>query len=127
MIGNYNLSTFSINTVHVYKNGQLYVVTVEENGIVAKLAEFNQDHFCKRTEGITPIKDESFTVFLNQNFDVLTEKLGQPHTDVGSGFLIPSYITETAKLVSFTLEDTLITSVTVRDLFSGDILISLNS
>ena len=127
MIDNICLPAFSINTIHVYESGQHYTVVIEENGTVTKLAEFDKGRFCRRTKGLTPINDESFAVFLDQNLDVLTEKLGQPHTDVGSGFLIPAYITKTAKLVSFSLEDTLITSVTVRDLFSGEILTSLNS
>lgn len=59
---------------------------------------------------------------MNVNFNELTEELGQPHVDVGSGFYIPAYVTEDANLVCFELENELVIEVIQLDLFTNKIV-----
>jgi hypothetical protein len=59
---------------------------------------------------------------LNVNFNELTEEIGQPHVDVGSGFYIPAYVTEDANLVCFELENELVIEVIQLDLFTNKIV-----
>lgn len=59
---------------------------------------------------------------MNVNFNELTEEIGQPHVDVGSGFYIPAYVTEDANLVCFELENELVIEVIQLDLFTNKIV-----
>lgn len=59
---------------------------------------------------------------MNVNFNELTEEIGQPHVDVGSGFYIPAYVTEDANLVCFELENELVIEVIQLDLFINKIV-----
>lgn len=59
---------------------------------------------------------------MNVNFNELTEEIGQPHVDVGSGFYITAYVTEDANLVCFELENELVIEVIQLDLFTNKIV-----
>lgn len=59
---------------------------------------------------------------MNVNFNELTEEIGQPHVDVGSGFYIPAYVTEDANLVCFELENEIVIEVIQLDLFTNKIV-----
>ena len=59
---------------------------------------------------------------MNVNFNELTEEIGQPHVDVGSGFYIPAYVTEDANLVCFELENELVIEAIQLDLFTNKIV-----
>ena len=59
---------------------------------------------------------------MNVNFNELTEEIGQPHVDVGSGFYIPACVTEDANLVCFELENELVIEVIQLDLFTNKIV-----
>ncbi len=59
---------------------------------------------------------------MNVDFNELTEEIGQPHVDVGSGFYIPAYVTEDANLVCFELENELVIEVIQLDLFTNKIV-----
>ena len=59
---------------------------------------------------------------MNVNFNELTEEIGQPHVDVGSGFYIPAYVTEDVNLVCFELENELVIEVIQLDLFTNKIV-----
>lgn len=59
---------------------------------------------------------------MNVNFNELTEEIGQPHVDVGSGFYIPAYVTEDANLVCLELENELVIEVIQLDLFTNKIV-----
>lgn len=59
---------------------------------------------------------------MNVNFNELTEEIGQPHVDVGSGFYIPAYVTEGANLVCFELENEIVIEVIQLDLFTNKIV-----
>lgn len=68
------------------------------------------------------VNNSDISQFLNVDFNELTEKIGQPHVDVGSGFYIPAYITEDANLVCFELENEIVIEVIQRDLFTNKIV-----
>lgn len=59
---------------------------------------------------------------MNVNFNELTEEIGQPHVDVGSGFYIPAYVTEDANLVCFELENEIVIEIIQLDLFTNKIV-----
>ena len=64
---------------------------------------------------------------MNVNFNELTEEIGQPHVDVGSGFYIPAYVTEDANLVCFELENELVIEVIQLDLFKNKIVVRVSN
>lgn len=59
---------------------------------------------------------------MNVNFNELTEEIGQPHVDVGSGFYILAYVTEDANLVCFELKNEIVIEVIQLDLFTNKIV-----
>lgn len=59
---------------------------------------------------------------MNADFNELTEKIDQPHVDVGSVFYVPAYIPEDANLVCFELENEIVIEVIQRDLFINKIV-----
>ena len=111
----------SLNALSVYKNGENYLIIVE-NGDNQKLAEFSPDRICKCYKGIKPISDADVYQFLNIDFEQVTEKYGQPHVDVGSGFCIPAYVTENANLICLEVENGIVVGVIKRDLFTNQIV-----
>ena len=68
------------------------------------------------------VNNSDISQFLNVNFNELTEEIGQPHVDVGSGFYIPAYVTEDANLVCFELENELVIEAIQLDLFTNKIV-----
>ena len=87
-----------------------------------KLAEFSPDRTCLRTQGLRLIEINDICQLLNVSVDSLTEKLGQPHADIGSGFSVPAYITDDAELLCFELENDSVVEIILRDLFTGEIV-----
>lgn len=81
----------TINTLSAYKIGGNYWMTLDDGNTVQKLAEFSPDRTCLRTQGLRLIEINDICQLLNVSVDSLTEKLGQPHADIGSGF--PSRLT----------------------------------
>lgn len=115
-------SFISINALSVYKINENYLVTIADGDIIQKLVEFSPDRKCCRIQGFSLIKNNDISQFLSADFNKLTEELGQPHVDVGSGFCIPSYITEGANLICFELENEIVIEVTQRDLLTDKIV-----
>ena len=112
----------TINTLSAYKIGGNYWMTLDDGNTVQKLAEFSPDRTCLRTQGLRLIEINDICQLLNVSVDSLTEKLGQPHADIGSGFSVPAYITENADLMCFELENGIVVEVIQRDLFTGEII-----
>lgn len=86
------------------------------------MVEFSSDRKCRRIQGSDLVNNSDISQFLNVDFNELTEKIDQPHVDVGSGFYIPAYITEDANLVCFELENEIVIEVIQRDLFTNKIV-----
>ena len=115
-------SVFSFNTLSVYKVNENYCVVIEDGHTVQKFVEFSDSRSCLNKQGLELICDYDVNQFLNNDFNKLTMEIGQPHVDIGSGFFIPSYVTEEAKLISLYIEDDLVVEVIKYDLFSGEII-----
>ncbi len=115
-------SYISINTLSVYKINENYLITIDDGDIIQKLVEFSSDRKCRRIQGFSLIKNYDINQFLNINFNKLTEKIGQPHVDIGSGFYIPAYITEDANLICFKLENEIVIEVIQQDLLTNKIV-----
>ena len=113
-------SVFSFNALSVYKVNEVYCVIIEDGHTVQKFAEFSASRSCLNKQGLELIRFYDVNLFLNKDFNGLIEEIGQPHVDIGSGFYIPSYVTEEAKLISLYIEDDLVVDVIVYDLFSGE-------
>ena len=112
----------TINPLSAYKIGGNYWMTIDDGDTVQKLAEFSPDRTCLRTQGLRLIEINDICQLLNVSVDSLTEKLGQPHADIGSGFSVPAYITDDAELLCFELENDSVVEIILRDLFTGEIV-----
>lgn len=106
----------------LYKVNENYLIIVADGEIVQKLVEFSSDRKCRRIQGSDLVNNSDISQFLNVDFNELTEEIGQPHVDVGSGFYIPAYVTEDANLVCFELENELVIEVIQLDLFTNKIV-----
>lgn len=112
----------TINPLSAYEIGGNYWMTIDDGDTVQKLAEFSPDRTCLRTQGLRLIEINGIDQLLNVSLDSLTEKLGQPHADIGSGFSVPAYITDDAELLCFELENDSVVEIILRDLFTGEIV-----
>ena len=121
-INNKNTPYLILNTLSTYKIDGSYLVVVEDDNIIEKLVEFSLERKCKKAKNIKPIKDVDIDQFLNMNVEDAKNLLGQPHADIGSGFYIPAYITEDAKLISFQIENDIVFEVIKRDLITNKII-----
>ena len=110
-----------MNALSAYRDGGACRVIIEDGGTIQKLAEFSADRTVCRTQGLDLVERGDIARFLHIGWDELTEMLGPPHADIGSGFSIPAYVTEDAYLMSFGREDGVVTEVTLRDLLRGGI------
>ena len=101
----------------VYELDDRYIVAISNNGIGV---EFSKDRKCIAFFGIVPVKNDKLYNYLGKEFKLVEKELGQYHIDIGSGFFIPSYITEDGYLICFHVENDYITCVQEYDLFSGE-------
>ena len=121
-INKQHMPYISTNVLSAYKVNENYLIIVADGEIVQKLVEFSSDRKCRRIQGFDLVNNSDISQFLNVDFNELTEKIDQPHVDVGSGFYIPAYITEDANLVCFELENEIVIEVIQRDLFINKIV-----
>lgn len=71
--------------------------------------------------GITLLKDTDLDKFLNTDFKELTDAIGEPHADIGSGFYIPAYITNDAHLVVVELTNNMVFEFRIFDLLNKSV------
>lgn len=109
----------SLNALSVFRTDDTYTAVVGKNGTVQKIAEFSSDRRCLNAKNITPIKDEDLNYCLGKTLSELEEKSGAIHTDIGSGFYIPAYITENGYLIYFELDNDTVCKVTKRDIIKN--------
>lgn len=121
-INNQYTPYITINALSVYKMSENYLITIDDGSIIQKLVEFSSERRCCRVEGLELIKNADINQYLNLNFNKLKEEIGQPHVDVGSGFYIPAYVTEDAKLICFEIENEIVFEVIKRDLLTNKII-----
>lgn len=109
-----------LNSLSVYKIKENYLLTIiDGSGNIQKMVEFLPNRKWSRAQGLELIRNDDINQFINVNFNQLTEKIGQPHADIGSGFYIPAYITEDMHLIFFQLENQTVISVVKRDLLTN--------
>lgn len=100
----------------------MYTIVVEKNGEAQKIVEFSSDRKCCTVQGLVLVKDEDINRYLDKSLNELTEKFGEVHADIGSGFYIPAYITENGYLIYFEVENDVVYEVMKRDLLTDVIV-----
>lgn len=95
----------------------VYIITVSKYGNRDKFVHFSDEREILKTNGITPLDIEDPQAFVGMEWSDIIAQYGQPHADVGSGFSIPSYITNNAVLITFDFDDNdIVTEVFTEDL-----------
>lgn len=126
-ITNNHTPYINMNALSAYESGSNYLILINDGGIVQKLVEFSPERKNISTEELDLIQCEDINQFLGMDTAKLKEKYGQPHVDVGSGFYIPSYITDDAYLICLELEDDIVFEVIKYDLLTNDIVDRVSS
>lgn len=111
-----------LNSLYAYKSNDNYLIVVSNDGKAEKMVEFSANRKSNNICGLKLVKSENIRQYIGISIEEMTDKLGQPHVDIGSGFYIPSYITENAYLLSFEIENGIIFEVLKRDLFSNELV-----
>lgn len=114
---------FSMPTVSVYqKNAQYYIAIKDKKGEETVRAVFLPTRVADKTYNLDLIENADCETFLGLSLTEIEEKYGAFHTDVGSGFFSPAYITEDGYLVVFGLDgDDCVRLVTQCDLIEGSV------
>ena len=115
----------SLSTLSVFQTDDLYTVVIEKNEADKIVVEFTADRECHSVQRLDLVKYGELNQYLGKNLNELEAQFGKVHTDVGSGFYIPSYITEDGYLLSFVVEDDIAAAVLKRDLLTGEITESI--
>lgn len=115
----------SLSTLSVFQTDDLYTVIIEKNEADKIVVEFTADRECHSVQSLNLVKYGELNQYLGKNLNELEAQFGKVHTDVGSGFYIPSYITEDGYLLSFVVEDDIAAAVLKRDLLTGEITESI--
>jgi len=114
--------SLKLNTITVCKHNDGYVATIS-NGHAIKTVSFTNNREVTSVENIELIEQNSFEQYVTKKYDEVIADLGEPHTDIGSGFYIPTYLTSNARLVSFYIENECVSAIWIRDLFSGEVIL----
>lgn len=111
-----------LNTLVVYKVDDTYYVIIKDySEKIQNIVEFSSDRQCLKDGGITLIKDTDLDKFLNTDFKELTDAIGEPHADIGSGFYTPVYITNDAHLVVVELTNNMVFEFRIFDLLNKSV------
>jgi len=110
------------NTLTAYRQDDEYIVIIENFGEPYKQAVFTSDRKCVKTYSISLIPAFHESTHTGTNWDEIQQKFGLPHTDTGSGFYIPTYVTEDAHLVKYIVGAEGIEGITVTDIITKEIV-----
>lgn len=108
-----------LNSLYGYNINNNYVFIIVDCNIVKKLVEFSADRKVVSSYNLDLISSDDFNKYLGININKLIEVFNQPHVDIGSGFYLPSYITNDANLITFDFKDETVYGVTKRDLLTN--------
>ena len=111
------------NSVSVYLLDEAYFVVLEDytdHGVIKRWVKYTAERTCKEKENLNLISNYDSERFVNMPFDEVTQMLGQPHCDYGSGQYIPSYATEDAYLLCMIVNNEIVTGVFKLDLVTGE-------
>ena len=100
------------------ENG-IYIISLSHPDDKAKYIHFSVARKVIGNKNVSPITLEDPSDLVGCFLEDIILKYGEPHADIGSGFYIPSYITDAAFLVSFRLDDAnCVSNVYVEDLLA---------
>lgn len=120
---NYQQKPFiSINTLTVYQTNGTYTVIISDDGTIRKKVEFSSDRKSRDVQGLSLLKTKNISQYLGKNINELETNLGEFHSDIGSGFYIPIYITEDGFAVCFHVENDIVFEVIKHDLLSNSVV-----
>ena len=110
--------TVCFNFLSVFKIENKYKVVIYNGDVVKKTVDFSSDREYSDMHGLIPVKIENLKTYLNLSIDEIEKELGEPHADIGSGFYIPSYITDNGYMVRF--RDDPVSFIEKVDLLTGE-------
>lgn len=67
---------------------------------------------------VKPITEDNSATFLEKHINEIAAQYGAPHADVGSGFYIPAYISEDARLIILYTDESVVNKIVVKDLIT---------
>ena len=114
---------YRYNSVSVYLLDEDYFVVLEDytdHGVIKRGVKYTAERTCKEKENINLISNYDSERFVDMPFDEVTQMLGQPHCDFGSGQYIPSYATEDAFLLCMIVNNKIVVDVFKIDLLTGE-------
>lgn len=113
---------FSINSLFVFKTEDTYFIVIEKEGVIENSVKFSSDRKPSNIQNLSLIQCENISDYLDVNINTIIKKYGDPHVDIGSGFYIPTYITEDAYLICFELDNSIVSEVIKRDIITNEIV-----
>ena len=108
--------------LQVYFREGIYTVTIQENDVVVKGAQYSEDRNAVQTSGLKLIRAEDISRYLGKSLVEAELTLGRHHVDIGSGMYMPAYLTCDGYLIVFSvdMDDRQIIHVGKMDLFTGE-------
>lgn len=107
----------------VYHIDDTYVfVQLKDRGVVEKRIVFSEQRKVIDSGGYDLIKNVSvgeLSQYIDLPFENVEECFANAHLDIGSGFYIPSYITEDGYIISFHTDEDIVVDISKSDLFFG--------
>ena len=116
--GVYKSPHITLNAVSVFRDGEDFVVVIEENQAASGIIVFSSNGKLLHAEKIVPINDGNIKEFLGKSIENLRSQYGGIHCDIGSGFYIPAYITDYATIIFFQIEDNMIRSISSMNIIT---------
>ena len=96
-----------------------YLVVIHNGNNIQKVARYSPQRVLLESNGFTPIMMIDCAKYLHTRFESIVEQFGEMHLDTGSGSFIPSFLTNDAYLYCFYVEDSFVTGIIQKDLFSN--------
>ena len=87
-------------TLYVYKTNDGYKIYRYDNNHLSGTVRLDSDGSILRTWKTKLVQIDDPASLIGQSLTDITAQYGPPHTDIGSGFYIPAYITEDAQLIA---------------------------
>ena len=115
----YSATHIDLNAVKVFNDGENFVIVIEENQGISGIAVISSDRKTLHSEKITPINDENIEQFCGKSIEKIEEQYGKIHSDIGSGFYIPAYITDHATIVFFEIENGIVERISSKDIIAN--------
>lgn len=111
-----------LNSISVLVENDIYFVVIKQDDKAEKSVTFSKNRKASNIDGLKLQKINDIKEFLGKDMETIETFLGEVHADAGSGFYIPSYITDDGFLVSFLIENNIVYEVIKRDLLSGEVV-----